>query len=197
MSWCCICPYFSWKLITNNVLVSMRLSLLFLGFWVDIWYLPFLTQTHNSYGGYFSVSCQISGEPSKLKLWYFNCLAGRSWTNKTIKSYYLKCWQLNPKIYLRTSLTSDLTVLRLLNHCKSNTVRRTFYPPPPRMKSVITVLIGPPSHVSPLSMSPIGCGIASGQQQRSDWLGQEGSPPITVGCKTYLHLNRYLKWLLS
>lgn len=102
-------------------------------------------------------------------------------------------------IYLRTSLTSDLTVLRLLNHCKSNTVRRTFYPPPPppRMKSVITVLIGPPSHVSPLSMSTIGCGIASGQQQRSDWLGQEGSPPITVGCKTYLHLNRYLKWLLS
>lgn len=53
------------------------------------------------------------------------------WTQS--QNFHMKCWQLDPKIYLRTSLTSDLTVPRLLNHVKA-AHHKVFYT---RMKSVL------------------------------------------------------------
>lgn len=159
------------KLITNNVLVSMGCRLFIFLIFLDfacIFAIP--TQTHNSYGWYFSVSCQIS---TLLMLGHFVFLPSRY--PKII--FNLKCWQLNPKIYPKDFIDFWFNCVRLLNH-----VKVTLSKPFTRgMKSVVSKLIGP----MPLLCQCPPFAVRLLQGSNSVWLERTARfPHINAGCKT-------------
>lgn len=112
------------------------------GFFACIFAIP--TQTHKSYGWYFSVSCQISAKP-KLGHYSFSVhfFAQSVSQNKPKKTktivLSLKCWQLNPKIYPKDFIDFWFNCARLLNHVKVMLSK----PFTRGMKSVVNKIIGP------------------------------------------------------
>lgn len=138
------------------------------------------TQTHKSYGWYFSVSCQISATAWP---WIFFCVFFLGLVSKEKKPQQqqlvpsLKCWQLNPKIYPKDFIDFWFNCARLLNH-----VKVTLSKPFTRgMKSVVNKIIGP----MPLLCRclPFCCVIASGQQQRLIGVDKCCFPRIMLGSK--------------
>lgn len=113
---------------------------------------------------YFSVSCQISASPLIGIFSFFLCSAG-------IKILFnLKCWQLNPKIYLKDFIDFWFNCVRLLNHVKVTMTKPFTH----GMKSVGSNLIGP---MPPLCQCP-PFAVWLLQGSNSAWNGERGSPVL-------------------
>lgn len=100
------------KLITYNVFGKYGSLFSSHYFWTCVYIFAIPTQTHNSYGWYFSVSCQISAWPKSGHFPLFTCSAGRErliWhemlttQDKNISEDFIDFW---------------FNCVRLLNHVK-------------------------------------------------------------------------------
>lgn len=181
MSWCCICPYLSWKLITNNVLVSMgcRLFIFSNSFWILRVYLPFLHRPIKAMGDIFQWVVRFQPLPNHeySSVYFFSGRCQKKKKQQQQLVHSLKCWQLNPKIYPKDFIDFWFNCARLLNHVKV-TLSKPFTH---GMKSVVNKIIGP----MPLLCRclPFCCVIASGQQQRLIGVDKRCFPRIMSGSK--------------
>lgn len=156
------------KLKTNNVLVSMGVIFVF-GFCVYIFTIP--TRSHNYYGWYFSVGCQISAKPvpghfsprldSKAKFSH-EMLTTRP---KNISEDFIDLW---------------FNWAKAFKSCKSSAPPRLLHPD--EVSAHRFNLVWSSHASSPLSMSPSGCVIAPGQRQSYVSSGQEGRLLLALGC---------------
>lgn len=174
------------KLITNNVLVSMgcRFLFLFLFFWILRVYLPFRHRPITAMGDIFQWVVRF--HPCRCLAIFFHFSSFFSFSffflllSRSQKIVFnLKCWQLNPKIYLRDFIDFWFNCVRLLNHVKV-TMSKPFTL---GMKSLVSNLIGPLSCLSFVNVPHLLCDCFRAATA-FDWNGQQGRPHIMAGCKT-------------
>lgn len=140
-------------------------------FWILRVYLPFLHRPITAMGDIFQWVVRFQPCRYFSNIYFFAAL-GRC--EKFVLN--LKCWQLNPKIYLKDFIDFWFNCVRLLNHVKV-TLNKPFTR---EMKSVVSNLIGPMPFLC--QCPPFAVWLLQGSN--SVWLEWAAwLPRIMVGCK--------------